>query len=798
MSIINNCNTGQLERMNRDSKRMRRWAGIVIGVLLIGGCNQSNIKSSKSHFLRPTNPPVYLNSEPDNQNSDMVSDAAADENSQEKEEVYTITVTEMSVQDLLFALARDANKNIDVYPGITGRVTLSAIDQTLPQILDRIANQVAIRYEINDGTIIVSPDRAYLKIYEIDYINIQRSSKSSNKVSTRLSTANLNSSSDLNLSDDSNLSTSNLDTSTTNQFWQTLTGNIHSILNPNASSSSDVTIPSSSLSAESGDLLTAIPGGLSESTLNNNSGATTNKSGVVAVNPEAGQISIFASSSQHERIQALLDSIMGSVHRQVMIESTVVEVELNDQFQEGVDWDIMFNSAADIGIKGIFSKGEFFTIGRDPSPISSVTSTKAIRAAIKVLETFGNTKVLSSPKIMALNNQPALLKVVQNKVFFTLESSATNTTTTGVDQQTAQIPVFNTKIHTVPVGLIMNVTPQISKDGIVTLNVRPTITRIVSEVNDPNPALQANQLTTGISTSIENMIPEIEVKEMETIMRIHSGQVAVMGGLMQDEIVNESNGLPGLGRIPGLGTLFSHKDRSVKKSELVIFLRPVIIGHDNPRNNRMVAKNTTKHLSTDTAGSSAQPQAVPFEDQAPVPAAQEPIAAPANLPVASPTMAPTALGGGSYLDFTSPQGFNQPVPARLPAEQPEPPAPMNYGDLAPIPQQQTRAPANLDNQPYYQQASMTQQSAALPEAYAPQQQMGYFVDLGSYLERTHANDVQRKINAIGLPIQQESALVQGQTYQRVRSGPFPSQEAASQAMAKITNYTGIQARVARF
>ncbi|MBF0448376.1 MAG: pilus (MSHA type) biogenesis protein MshL, partial [Magnetococcales bacterium] len=731
-------------------------------------------------------------------NDDGVSDANADENSQEKEEVYTITVTEMSVQDLLFALARDANKNIDVYPGITGRVTLSAIDQTLPQILDRIANQVAIRYEINDGTIIVSPDRAYLKIYEIDYINIQRSSKSSNKVSTRLSTANLNSSSDLNLSDDSNLSTSNLDTSTTNQFWQTLTGNIHLILNPNASSSSDVSIPSSSLSAESGDLLTAIPGGLSESSLNNNSGSTTGKSGVVAVNPEAGQISIFASSSQHERIQALLDSIMGSVHRQVMIESTVVEVELNDQFQEGVDWDIMFNSAADIGIKGIFSKGEFFTLGRDPSPVSSVTSNKAIRAAIKVLETFGNTKVLSSPKIMALNNQPALLKVVQNKVFFTLESSATNTTTTGVDQQTAQIPVFNTKIHTVPVGLIMNVTPQISKDGVVTLNVRPTITRIVSEVNDPNPALQANQLTTGISTSIENMIPEIEVKEMETIMRIHSGQVAVMGGLMQDEIVNESNGLPGLGRIPGLGTLFSHKDRSVKKSELVIFLRPVIIGHDNPRNNRMIAKNSTKHLSTNTAGTPAHQQAVPREDLAPVPT-QQPVAAPANLPVASPPMAPTTQGGGSYLDFTSSQGFNQPVPARLPAEQPEQPsAPRNYGELAPTPQQQTRAPATMGNQPYYQQASMTQPSTPLPAAYAPQQQMGYFVDLGSYLERTHANDVQRKINAIGLPIQQESALVQGQTYQRVRSGPFPSQEAASQAMAKITNYTGIQARVARF
>ncbi|MBF0453317.1 MAG: pilus (MSHA type) biogenesis protein MshL [Magnetococcales bacterium] len=810
MSIRNSCKTIKISDEETTPWFKRPWFGLVMGCLLLAACQNSNIKSSKSHFLRPTNPPIYMNSESDDEGMEDFSQSAA--NSQAKEEeVYTITVTEMSVRDLLFALARDADKNIDVYPGIEGRVTLSAIDQTLPQILDRISNQVTIRYEINEGTIIVSPDLPYLKIYEVDYINIMRSSKSTNKVSTRLSSADSDPNANLSLTNGSNLSTSNLDTSTTNQFWKTLAGNIETILNPRESQ--EATSPSAAKAVTDGDdLLVSDPDGLNLDALPKEPPveASLKGPGILALNPEAGHISIYASSRQHDRITRLLDSIMGSVHRQVMIESTVVEVELNDQFQEGVDWDIMLNSAADIGIKGIFSKGGFFSLGRDPSPDtfnsnnSSVTSKRAIRAAIKVLETFGNTKVLSSPKIMALNNQPALLKVVKNKVFFTLKSNP-NTTTSVTDGTTASSPVFDTKIHTVPVGLIMNVTPQISKDGIVTMNVRPTITRITSTVNDPNPALQANNTTNGIEKDIISQIPEIEVKEMETIMRIHSGQVAVMGGLMQDEIVNESKGVPGLGRIPGLGILFSHKDRIVKKTELVIFLRPVIIGYDSPRNKKQLASRNRGHLSTDTRGNQTASRTVrqPQEDVAP-------ISNPGRdaMPTISRT-APTP-GGGSYLDFTNPQqGMNngavQHAPSPGPAMSQPQANPASFGGIAPAPMQPAVMPAQLpQQQPRFQPAPYpTQQSFQYPGAtpaygQAPPQQGGFFVDLGSYLQQGHANDVTRQVSAIGLPAHQESALVQGQTYQRVRSGPFPSQEMATQAMAKITNYTGIQARISRF
>jgi MSHA biogenesis protein MshL len=128
-----------------------------------------------------------------------------------------------------------------------------------------------------------------------------------------------------------------------------------------------------------------------------------------------------------------------------------------------------------------------------------------------------------------------MLKVVQNKVFFTMKSTTSTTSVSGDNNTAVTTPTFDTEIHTVPVGLIMSVTPQISKDEIVTMNVRPTITRITQEINDPNPALRKTTAN-GLGSDILSPIPEIEVKEMETVMRIHSGQVAVMGGLMQDKI----------------------------------------------------------------------------------------------------------------------------------------------------------------------------------------------------------------------------------------------------------------------
>jgi general secretion pathway protein D len=252
---------------------------------------------------------------------------------------------------------------------------------------------------------------------------------------------------------------------------------------------------------------------------------------------------------------------MNSALRQVLIEATIVEVNLNDDYQAGVDW-------SKISIGGGFSFAQSMlggNLSNAPSFSMSYASTPNgdnLLATVKLLSQFGDSKVLSSPKLMVLNNQTALLKVVDNRVYFT--TTVTTDTTQGVSTSTIE-----TEVHTVPVGFVMSVTPQISSDKMVTLNARPTISRIVGFVKDPNPTLA--------DAGVESLIPEVQVREIESMLKIASGDIGVIGGLMQDTVNHSTSGLPGVARVKLLGDLVSYKENSFRKTELVIFLRPVVI-----------------------------------------------------------------------------------------------------------------------------------------------------------------------------------------------------------------------------
>jgi general secretion pathway protein D len=294
-------------------------------------------------------------------------------------------------------------------------------------------------------------------------------------------------------------------------------------------------------------------------------------------NPAAGTISVLANEKQHALIQQHIDSISQSSQRQVLIEATIVEVTLSDTYQAGIDWSrlavnggLSFTQSLIAGIPSAFSAGSL-TVGY-ANPTSSIGN---ISATIKLLNQFGNTRVLSSPKLMAINNQTALLKVVDNIVYFSIE--ATTTTAANVGTNT----VFNSTAQTVPVGVVMTLTPQINENGQVTLSVRPTITRILDFKNDPNPSL-CTVVGTGILATqkcIANPVPEIQTREMESVLQLISGQTAVLGGLMQDNVRRDRNSIPGIGNIPVIGEAFGIRNDNYTKSELVIFLRSTIISN---------------------------------------------------------------------------------------------------------------------------------------------------------------------------------------------------------------------------
>jgi general secretion pathway protein D len=190
----------------------------------------------------------------------------------------------------------------------------------------------------------------------------------------------------------------------------------------------------------------------------------------------------------------------------------------------------------------------------------------AVNATISLLSQFGDTQVLSSPRLMALNNQTAMLRVVDSKIYFTIDVEQGFP---GTATSPAIPPTFTSTVHTVPVGFTMAVTPQISESDQVTLNVRPTISRIIRFVNDPNPILAESEVV--------NAIPEIQIREIESILTVDSGEIAVLGGLMQDTVDSDVVGLPGLGRLPVVGDLFNYRDDNAIKTELIIFIRPVVV-----------------------------------------------------------------------------------------------------------------------------------------------------------------------------------------------------------------------------
>ena len=270
------------------------------------------------------------------------------------------------------------------------------------------------------------------------------------------------------------------------------------------------------------------------------------------MNAESGVVTVRATQRQHEKIQEFLDRVINSARRQVLIEATIIEVVLKDGYEQGIDWTALSSG----GIVKVLSRQTNGTANLSYDKGSNPT------AIINLLETFGTTKVLSSPRLSVLNNQTALLKVVENVVYFNVKSEISGTTVAGVTPPKA----FTTTPQTVSVGLVLSVTPQVSDNDSVTLNVRPTITSIGAMVPDPNPDL-----------IISNLVPQIRVREIESVMRVASGNIAILGGLMEDKISYQNQRIPIIGQIPLVGELVNSRNNQAQKSELVIFLRPVVI-----------------------------------------------------------------------------------------------------------------------------------------------------------------------------------------------------------------------------
>src|SRR5262245_54959799 len=255
-------------------------------------------------------------------------------------ETYSVVVNNVRVQDLLFALARDARLNVDINPDVVGTVTLNAIDQTLPQLLTRIARQVDMRYEIHGDNLVVMRDSPYLRTYKIDYLSATRNVKMQSTASTQFVAGGAPGTGATPGAVSTTGGTAQIDVVAENKLWESLVQNVKDILRE-----TDKIIPAGAQLAPSAPPPAALPpGAIPPGTVPTPTAAPAQPSAPyqeaasVIGNRESGVLYVRASSKQHDRVQEFLDQVLAGAKRQVLIEATVAEVQLRSEYQRGIEW----------------------------------------------------------------------------------------------------------------------------------------------------------------------------------------------------------------------------------------------------------------------------------------------------------------------------------------------------------------------------------------------------------------------------------------------------------------------------
>ncbi len=451
-----------------------------------------------------------------------------------KTPTFSLEAVDAPIEAILFSLARDASVQLKIHGSIDGLVSLYSRAQPLEDIVASLAEQAQFSWQLQADLLSIWGGSRYSYSYPIDYLNISRRTQSSVGLATQVGTINASTEN----GSVANSSQTRVENTSEHHFWESLRTDIDNMMGH-------------SELAQTGDI------------------------GQFSINKEAGLLTLYAMPNVHKNIQRYLELLNDSSQRQVLIEATVVEVALSDSFNAGVDWQLLakgisgFSAAQVLVGAPIVDAQSIERIGAPSGLISFVHEggDGDVGATLSLLEQFGDVRILSRPRIIALNNQSSVLKVVDNRVYFTVNVQRRQRE--GEEDEV----ITETEIHTVPVGLVMNVTPQITDYGRVMLNVRPTLSRILGFVNDPNPELALANVTNGV--------PEIQVREMESMLQVQSGEVAIIGGLMQETQADDDARLPGLGTLPGIGRLFSRKSRTRRQTELLIVLRPTVI--DNAR-----------------------------------------------------------------------------------------------------------------------------------------------------------------------------------------------------------------------
>ncbi len=506
--------------------------------------------------------------------------------------LVSVAVTDdVPLKDVLIELARLADVDIEVDAGITGGVAFRAKDKPFNEVVERIADLAGLRYTMKNGVLRVERDTPYVQTYNIDFLNVDRESSSNTSISTNVFTGGVSSD-----SGDSgggsggsgaggvnSGSSSSVTSESKSDFWTKFNDGMTAIMAyvpPSRVSTVTVASQPTPATGEAGQA--GAPAAPAAATPAPAAAAAEPAASFFIMNRQAGALTVSGTSKQHDLVQKFLEKIRATTSAQVLIEAKILEVTLNDQFQSGIDWTRFGNNS--FGMPMTF--GAVTDAGNAASFAFSLTGIAGrnfdLQAAVDLTQIFGTTRTLSSPRLNAINNQQAVLTFAENIVYFELDVSSDTTTAVSTSTSVTVEPT----IKTVPIGIIMTLLPSINIDtNEITLSVRPTLSRVTGSVDDPTIPITLAQLDAAIVADlppISNKIPIVEVRELDSILKLRSGEVMVIGGLMEDKSINTDKGVPWISEVPYIGNAFKGVDKDHDIKELVIFIKATIVGpHGN-------------------------------------------------------------------------------------------------------------------------------------------------------------------------------------------------------------------------
>lgn len=526
-----------------------RGLGVFISIIVLSGCQSTEpqpVEKAMQDALAEVADTQNKNKSaaPLGELPDEVVQAIQPQVPQQKERAlfgeprYDIKADATPASTFFAGLVQDSAFSVAVHPGVSGSITLDLKQVRLAEVFDLVSEMYGYDIQKKAQVYRVYPAGMRTETYSVNYLLMQRDGLTSSSISSG-GVSQFGNNNNNNSNNGNNNFTGN---NSSNQFN---TGNNNNSGNGTNISTTTRTNFWEQLSQSLGALI-----------------GTENGRSVV-VSPQAGLVTVKAMPDEHREIAKFLDASESNIQRQVILEARIIELTLNDDYQQGIQWTEILSHSGSTDFR--FTTDGKITNNTITGAIGGVSSLSFVnqdfRGVVSLLSTQGNVQVLSSPRVTALNNQKAVIKVGNDEYFVTDVSnqSTTNASTTSNTPDVELTPFFS--------GIALDVTPQIDETGNVLLHVHPSV--VETQEQEKIVTINQEQLILPLARS--------NIRESDTVIHARSGEIVVIGGLMQTSTTEQQSKTPLLGDVPLLGELFKSRREIEQKRELVIMLKPTVV-----------------------------------------------------------------------------------------------------------------------------------------------------------------------------------------------------------------------------